>query len=583
MSMWEIRGINPEIKNSNQKELHSFSGITKIHPQKTKKSYPTHKVPAELLILGRFGVSYNHLTAAIKLSNKYQLHPSEILIRGKVITLDIWRKAQAILRHEIQSKREKKLEQEKLLWNAINALKYKNPKYSAVTIFEWKQVTIILMAIILVGFSLYPENNIYLLIILFLLTAFYTLGVLFRSLMLAAYNKPESQVHDIIQRNDQNLPIYCVLVALYKESNQIASLTNSLSRLDWPKHLLDIKLICEEDDAETIKTIVDAGLPNYFQLVIVPAQQPRTKPKALNYALPMCHGTYLVLYDAEDIPSPGQLREAYLKFQSSDEKLACLQAPLLIHNAKQNWLTRMFAIEYETLFTGILPILSKWYAPLPLGGTSNHFRLSALRKVGGWDPYNVTEDADLGIRLFRYGYRCGTLTLPTFEECPPNFIPWLKQRTRWIKGWMQTILVHNREPIKFLKQLGMKNMLMFHLFLTTIVISTLIHPMFLYICIQQIIYAPQYAMNGYDLAMIATSIFNLVGGYTTYGLLAYAVLQSAGKDTMAKWLFTLPLYWLLISIAAWRALIHLFLQPHKWEKTPHGLANQKSSHKKLHN
>jgi len=195
-----------------------------------------------------------------------------------------------------------------------------------------------------------------------------------------------------------------------------------------------------------------------------------------------------------------------------------------------------------------------------------------LKSIGAWDPYNVTEDADLGIRLFREGYRSATITLPTYEEAPPQLWPWVKQRTRWLKGWMQTVLVHSRNPFHFFSDIGFKNTIAFHLLMTSIIISALIHPFFIAIFTWQAFSWGSAASSGVDGLLIATSVFNLVGGYTTYALLAYAVLKNSRYNACSKLLFTLPIYWLLISFAGWRALIHLIVKPHEWEKTPHGLA-----------
>ncbi|MEM8651096.1 MAG: glycosyltransferase family 2 protein, partial [Pseudomonadota bacterium] len=302
---------------------------------------------------------------------------------------------------------------------------------------------------------------------------------------------------------------------------------------------------------------------------------PKTKPKALNYALPLCKGEFLVLYDAEDRPSAGQLREAFTKFTSEGPTLACVQAPLHIHNFDQCWLTRLFHIEYLTLFNGILPVLAKWRTPMPLGGTSNHFRADILKKVGAWDPFNVTEDADLGIRLFREGYRCDTITLPTFEEAPSEFDAWLKQRTRWIKGWMQTILVHSRHPFLLVREIGLKNALSFHILLTALVVSALAHPILLFLLFYKIFFGVVNEQVTSDTVIFLMSVFNLVAGYLTYGLLAYIVLNSLRKDECKTSLAGIPIYWLIISIAAWRALVQLYFKPHYWEKTPHSLYNHK--------
>ena len=222
------------------------------------------------------------------------------------------------------------------------------------------------------------------------------------------------------------------------------------------------------------------------------------------------------------------------------------------------------------MFLGILPALSRWKSPVPLGGTSNHFKLEDLRKAGGWDSFNVTEDADLGIRLARYGKFCETLFYPTFEEAPATFPAWMRQRTRWIKGWLQTLLVHLRKPIVTARQMGWKRFLQFHMVLTSVVVSVLVHPFFLIAFVFQMI---RYFTGGfgdaYDLTITGISAFNLVAGYLTYGLLAWVVQGSqehhsiglAKKEADRSIIFLFPFYWLLISIAGWRAVFQLLRRP----------------------
>lgn len=232
------------------------------------------------------------------------------------------------------------------------------------------------------------------------------------------------------------LPVYSVLVALRNEAAIVPELLIALGKLDWPRSKLEIKLICESDDAATLAALAAHELHPCFEVLVVPGGDPRTKPKALAYALPQCKGEFVVLYDAEDRPHPLQLREAFDQFSRSGHDLACLQAPLVISRSRP-LLTRLFAFEYAALFRGLLPRLASWQALIPLGGTSNHFRRDALDAVGGWDPYNVTEDADLGLRLTRFGYRIGMITRPTHEAAPADYETWLPQRTRWFKGWMR--------------------------------------------------------------------------------------------------------------------------------------------------
>lgn len=545
-----------------------------VPPQFYKPEQFSYKqrLPADLLILNRFGIGYPYLKAAWKLSQKHQIAPVDILIRTKIITFSTWLEAQQILREERELAETKRKQDNFLLTQAITNLNTMLPNYSAKKVITWQQGIFLIVSIALIAWLFHSNYQSTFFFCFLFLAAFYSFSILLRGYLLASLEPTPPPASELITTSDNALPVYSVLVALYKEANQIEGLTRSLYKLDWPKNKLDIKLICEADDHETITAIVDANLPPCFELIVVPPAQPRTKPKALNFALPLCRGEYVVLYDAEDHPSPGQLREAYATFQTEPENLACVQAPLHIHNLKQNWLTAMFAIEYYTLFNGILPVLAKWKVPVPLGGTSNHFKIRILKNIGAWDPYNMTEDADLGIRLFREGYRCKTISLPTYEEAPPKLMPWIKQRTRWLKGWMQTVLVHNRNPVHFISDTGMKNAIAFHVLLTSIIISSLIHPFFILFSVWQLLNLGVLVSTNIDAIIIATSVFNLVGGYTTYALLAYGVLRTTRHKSSSLLIFTLPLYWLLISIAGWRALIHIIVKPHEWEKTPHGLA-----------
>lgn len=243
-------------------------------------------------------------------------------------------------------------------------------------------------------------------------------------------------------KNSADLPVYSVLVALYREEEVIGQLLVALGRLRWPRAKLDIKLVCEADDQATIDAIRLHEPLTSVELVIVPPGGPRTKPNALAYALKQARGEFVVLYDAEDRPHPDQLLEAYALFRTSGQDLACLQAPLVVANWSHNALSALFAFEYAALFRGLLPWLASKKLVIPLGGTSNHFRRDALLSVSGWDPYNVTEDADLGVRLARLGYRTGVINAPTLEDAPEDLSIWIRQRTRWFKGWMQSTLVH---------------------------------------------------------------------------------------------------------------------------------------------
>ena len=372
-----------------------------------------------------------------------------------------------------------------------------------------------------------------------------------------------------------DLPIYSVLVALYKEAEVAGDLVASLGKLDWPASKLDIKLVCEEDDAETIAAIYAARPPTFMQVVRVPNHGPRTKPKALNYALQKCRGEFVVLYDAEDKPHPGQLMEAWQRFQSSDAEVACLQAPLDITNGDQSWISRSFAFEYAALFHGLLPWLSRHELLLPLGGTSNHFRRSALEEVGKWDPYNVTEDADLGARLLRFGYRTETISLPTLEEAPERARIWVPQRTRWFKGWCQTWLVHMRNPFALYRELGPKSFLLAQILFGGMVVSAAVHPVFLG-TIGWVGYnlAMGRTLSTFQSALLVVDTVNIVAGYVSFWLLGRQATPPERRGGTWKIILATPVYWMMMSYACWRSLVHLYRMPHLWEKTPHGVASK---------
>lgn len=236
---------------------------------------------------------------------------------------------------------------------------------------------------------------------------------------------------------DHELPIYSILVPLYREAEVVPDLVKALAAIDYPAHRLDVLLIAEEEDVATQAAIAAAALAPNTRMVVVPPGRPRTKPRALNFALEFARGAYVVVFDAEDVPEPSQLRRA-LALLRSDARLGCVQARLVIYNTRASWLTAQFALEYAALFEGLLPALERLGLPIPLGGTSNHFPRAVLEDLGRWDPYNVTEDADLGLRLARAGLEVRMLDCQTWEEAPSSFRVWRGQRTRWLKGWMQT-------------------------------------------------------------------------------------------------------------------------------------------------
>lgn len=374
------------------------------------------------------------------------------------------------------------------------------------------------------------------------------------------------------ERPEGPLPVYTVMVALYREAGMVAQLVANLERLDWPRALLDVKLVCEADDRETVEALKALKLPAHFEIVEVPPFHPRTKPKALTYALAGARGEFLAVYDAEDRPHPHQLMEACARFQVCEPHVACLQAPLIIANLSDTALSGVFAIEYAALFRGLLPMLARHEMPLPLGGTSNHFRTHVLREVGGWDPFNVTEDADLGLRLYRLGYRSQTLRCQTLEDAPVSLNVWTGQRTRWFKGWLQTWLVLTRNPVETAKQMGPRATLAFHLLIGGMLASALLHPLILLFIVLSIIRLatePLSTLPGEVLALFALDCLNVIGSYLIFLQLGMGSMIGQERRRIGwRWL-AVPMYWFMSSYAAWKALNELRTNPFFWKKTPH--------------
>jgi cellulose synthase/poly-beta-1,6-N-acetylglucosamine synthase-like glycosyltransferase len=365
---------------------------------------------------------------------------------------------------------------------------------------------------------------------------------------------------------DDRLPVYSVLIPLRDEAALVPLLWRAMSALDYPAEKLSVMFVVEESSTDTIAAVETILDDPRFELIRIPDAAPHTKPKALNYALPLARGEHLVVFDAEDIPDPGQLRLAASQF-AADPGLDCIQAELVIDNAEENWITALFAAEYAGLFGLLLPMLARLRAPMPLGGTSNHFRTAALREVGHWDAYNVTEDADLGVRLSRLRYRTGMLASETYEEAPITLDAWMVQRTRWLKGWMQTFIVHNRSLKRFVADIGWRNFIFFEIYVGSLIVSSLLHTVFLAsLVVRGLVGLWPNIDNPVDVAYVTV----LVVGYGGTCLLVIAGLARRRAFHLMPYQLLLPVYWIMHSIAALRAAHQLLVRPYFWGKTAHG-------------
>ncbi len=335
----------------------------------------------------------------------------------------------------------------------------------------WYAFVLLVLVAVLIFDPLYFLHIVHLLCMFYLVVILYKLVTVFLSVVCRWDIRPKA--HEVNGLSDDRLPVYTILVPLYKEKEVVRKIVTYVAALDYPKEKLDVKILLEPDDPETLDAIRDSGLPDFCEVIICPASLPRTKPKACNHGLERARGEYVVIYDAEDRPEPDQLKKAVVGFQIAQRtwekrrwlrrinpllraergRTACLQAKLSYYNPRQNLLTRWFAIEYATWFQLYLPGLHALRAPIPLGGTSNHFRTDVLREIGGWDPFNVTEDCDLGIRLHKRGYVTQVVDSITWEEANSRLGNWIRQRSRWVKGYLQTHFTHMRHPFHTLWKL----------------------------------------------------------------------------------------------------------------------------------
>lgn len=451
-------------------------------------------------------------------------------------------------------------------------------KETAFLRFTIRQKTILLFLFSSIAFGLFINWHFTIVTLIALLTLLYFIDLLFNlALIVRSFVNPaeirisETEIKEI---NEETLPAYTVFCPLYKEWPVIPQFINAMSQLDYPKNKLQVMLLLEENDLETIDAIKTIELPSYFEIVIVPHSFPKTKPKACNYGLTKATGEFAVIYDAEDIPDPLQLKKAVLGFKKSNEQTICLQAKLNFYNAKQNLLTRIFTAEYSLWFDLVLTGLQSIDAPIPLGGTSNHFKISALKELKGWDSFNVTEDADLGIRIVEKGYKTAIIDSQTLEEANSNLRNWFSQRSRWIKGYMQTYFVHTRDAKTFLPEKRKFNLLTFQLVIGGKILSLFINPVMWAITIIFFVLRPifgEFITTFFPTPVLYIGVISLILGNFLY--LYYYMIGCAkhGHYDLIQYVFLVPFYWLIMSVASWIALFQFITAPHHWAKTKHGL------------
>jgi cellulose synthase/poly-beta-1,6-N-acetylglucosamine synthase-like glycosyltransferase len=465
---------------------------------------------------------------------------------------------------------------------AVFELAELDPEMSARQVFTTAQAIVLylLLTAFLAGLAFAPIATLIALNVA--MSVFYLGNFLFKGILVSIGGGRSAQIDETIAiearaLRDEELPVFTVLVPMFREPAMMPSLAHALRRLDYPLGKLDIKIVLEAGDEETIAAARTLGLEGVFEIILVPPSQPQTKPKACNFALRFARGEYLVIYDAEDRPEPDQLRKVVAAFRRAPPNTACLQCRLNYYNAGENWLTRMFTLDYALWFDQMLPGLERLGLPIPLGGTSNHFRVEVLRELHAWDPFNVTEDADLGIRINHKGYRVGTVDSTTFEEAICHARSWIRQRSRWIKGYMQTLLVHTRRPLHLMVKAGPLGFLGFIFFIGGTVLAGLLNPVFWALYLAWLITSATGFDPVFPQLLLFLSLFNLLAGNGAFIYLSMLAPIRRGWLDLIPYSLTVVGYWVLMSIAAYRALWQLLYDPFFWDKTQHGVSRHASA------
>lgn len=458
--------------------------------------------------------------------------------------------------------------------DASEVIEKAHPNFSAKKLTFSRQLISVLF-IVLIASLLGLQNRYFLGFILTVINLFFFSTLVSKAVFFATgFFTKRKNYDDLINNiNEHNLPIYTILVPLYKEKLEtIAQLATAIKNLNYPLSKIDVKLITELDDDKTVENVKKLGLESNFQIIRVPHSIPKTKPKACNYALRFAKGELITIYDAEDIPEANQLKKTYIEFSDEDFRnvqIPALQCELNYYNRDENWLTKLFSIEYASWFQFMLYGLQSLKMPIPLGGTSNHFRTDILKSLKAWDPYNVTEDAELGLRIAINQGTVRVVSSTTMEECPNKISAWLHQRTRWIKGHLQTFLVYMREPKSLINKFGIGGFFGFFFFIGAPAISYILIPFSL------LLYFFASMQNNFPHTILNLLHFNLWFGILLHLIIGLVVIIKNKWWHILLECIAFPLYWLLHSLASYLALYQLVKKPHYWNKTEHGVSKIK--------
>ncbi|MCX6483147.1 MAG: glycosyltransferase [Mycobacterium sp.] len=467
-------------------------------------------------------------------------------------------------------------EQQRALYRSVNGLRDDDPLRSAsISVIGWQRTVLWVLLVGVTAFGIWkPMQTAIVLIglctIAYVLTMVDRVLIFRQGLASRAIVVTESEARAI---PDAELPPYTILVPAYNEPAVVADLIGAMARLDYPADKLQILLLLEADDAPTIATARACITTDTITIMLVPPVEPRTKPKACNYGLVFATGEIITIYDAEDHPEPLQLRRVVAAFRRLPDNVACVQCKLTYHNGGQNLLTGWFTAEYGLWFGYLLPGMMRSAAPIPLGGTSNHLRRDVLDRIGAWDPFNVTEDADLGLRICARGYRTAVLDSTTLEEANSDPINWIRQRSRWYKGYLQTWLVHIRRPRQLLATIGLRPFIRSNLVMAGTPIIAVLNILFWFITLLWFLGQPALVGTVFPWYIYFPALVALIVGNGATLYMNLLALREDDRGDLLVPALTVPIFFVMMSIAAAKGLYQLIRNPSYWEKTFHGLAH----------
>lgn len=468
-------------------------------------------------------------------------------------------------------------ERERALYRAVNQLREQDPvRSAAVAVVGWQRAVLWLVVLLTVGFGvLYPLKTA--VVLIGLCTLAYVLTMIDRVLIFRqglAYRAIAISDEEARGIPDAELPRYTILVPAYNEPEVVGDLLAAMSRLEYPADKVEVLLLLEEDDEVTIAAASEYADSETVTIVLVPPGEPRTKPKACNFGLQFATGEIVTIYDAEDEPEPLQLRRVVAAFARAPREVVCVQSKLAFHNSHQNLLTGWFTAEYNLWFGYLLPGMMRTESPIPLGGTSNHLRRTVLEEIGAWDPFNVTEDADLGLRIHALGYRTAVLDSTTLEEANSDPINWIRQRSRWYKGYLQTWLVHIRRPVRMWRSVGPRSFIRLTLVLAGTPVIAVLNLLFWLITVLWFLGQPAVVGAVFPWFVYFPALVALILGN---GVTLYMNLLALREDDRADLIvpaLTVSAFFVMMSVAAAKGVYQLIRNPSYWEKTFHGLAKR---------